>query len=89
MSELTYYVALPFVGGDDGIAAGEPTECFTAHLLLEFDLEQGHSGLAVNPGKVLVRPFCFLRHPEPFTAVAGRMNGGGDAHHSRRPARAG
>jgi hypothetical protein len=28
MSELTYYVALPFVVADDGIAAGEPTECF-------------------------------------------------------------
>ena len=28
MSEVTYYVALPFVATDDGIAAGEPTECF-------------------------------------------------------------
>jgi hypothetical protein len=28
MSELTYYVALPFLAGDDGVAAGEPTECF-------------------------------------------------------------
>jgi hypothetical protein len=28
MSEVTYYVALPFVAADDGIAAGEPTECF-------------------------------------------------------------
>jgi hypothetical protein len=28
MSEVTYYVALPFVVADDGIAAGEPTECF-------------------------------------------------------------
>jgi hypothetical protein len=25
---VTYYVALPFVAGDDGVAAGEPTECF-------------------------------------------------------------
>ena len=25
---MTYYVALPFVAADDGIAAGEPTECF-------------------------------------------------------------
>jgi hypothetical protein len=24
--EVTYYVALPFVAADDGIAAGEPTE---------------------------------------------------------------
>ncbi|WP_161495127.1 hypothetical protein [Bradyrhizobium canariense] len=28
MAEVTYYVALPFVAADDGIAAGEPTECF-------------------------------------------------------------
>jgi hypothetical protein len=27
MAEVTYYVALPFVVGDDGVAAGEPTEC--------------------------------------------------------------
>jgi hypothetical protein len=28
MAELTYFVALPFVATDEGIAAGEPTECF-------------------------------------------------------------
>jgi len=28
MAEVTYFVALPFVVADDGIAAGEPTECF-------------------------------------------------------------
>ena len=28
MSEVTYYLALPFVAGDDGIVAGEPTGCF-------------------------------------------------------------
>ncbi len=28
MAEVTYYVALPFVVSDDGVAAGEPTECF-------------------------------------------------------------
>lgn len=28
MSEVTYYVALPFVPSDDGIAAGEAVECF-------------------------------------------------------------
>jgi hypothetical protein len=28
MAEVTYYVALPFIVGDDGVAAGEPTECF-------------------------------------------------------------
>jgi hypothetical protein len=28
MAEVTYFVALPFVASDDGVAAGEPTECF-------------------------------------------------------------
>ena len=27
MAEVTYYVALPFVASDYGIAAGEPAEC--------------------------------------------------------------
>jgi hypothetical protein len=29
MAEVTYDVALPFVASDDGVAAGEPTECFS------------------------------------------------------------
>jgi hypothetical protein len=28
MAEVTYFVALPFVATDDGVTAGEPTECF-------------------------------------------------------------
>ncbi|MET4476679.1 hypothetical protein [Bradyrhizobium sp. F1.13.3] len=28
MSEVTYYVALPFVAAADGVAAGEAVECF-------------------------------------------------------------
>jgi hypothetical protein len=28
MSAVTYYVALPFVVSDDGVAPGEPVECF-------------------------------------------------------------
>ena len=26
--QVTYYVALPFVAADDGVAPGEPMECF-------------------------------------------------------------
>jgi hypothetical protein len=26
--DVTYYVALPFVAADDGVAAGEAVECF-------------------------------------------------------------
>jgi hypothetical protein len=29
MTEVTYFVALPFVAANDGIAAGEPAECST------------------------------------------------------------
>jgi hypothetical protein len=28
LAEVTYYVALPFVASDDGVAGGEPVECF-------------------------------------------------------------
>ena len=28
MTEVTYFVALPFVTADDGIAPGEAVECF-------------------------------------------------------------
>jgi len=28
MAEVTYFVALPFVAADGGIAPGEPIECF-------------------------------------------------------------
>jgi hypothetical protein len=28
MAEVKYCVALPFVATDDGVAAGEPIECF-------------------------------------------------------------
>ena len=29
MADVTYYVALPFVAADDGIAPGEPAECMS------------------------------------------------------------
>jgi hypothetical protein len=48
MTEVTYFVALPFVAADDGIAAGEPTECFnpTAVVLRAEALSRklGHVG---------------------------------------------
>lgn len=31
MSEVTYYVALPFVFSDDGMAAGAAAECLSAN----------------------------------------------------------
>jgi hypothetical protein len=48
MSEVTYYVALPFVAADDGVAAGEPVECFnpTAVVMKAENLsrKEGHVG---------------------------------------------
>ena len=36
MAEVTYYVALPFVASDDGVAACEPTECFNPIAALRY-----------------------------------------------------
>ena len=33
MAEVTYYVALPFVASDDGIAAGGPNECLNPNAV--------------------------------------------------------
>ena len=30
MADITYFVALPFVAGDDGVTPGEPVECLSA-----------------------------------------------------------
>jgi hypothetical protein len=48
MAEVTYYVALPFVAGDDGVATGEPTECFNPHAAVmraeALSRKEGHVG---------------------------------------------
>lgn len=48
MPEVTYYVALPFVPSDDGIAPGEAVECFnpTAAVMRAEALSrrEGHVG---------------------------------------------
>jgi hypothetical protein len=48
MSEVTYYVALPFVASDDGIAAGEPMECFNPVTVVmraeALSRKEGHVG---------------------------------------------
>ena len=35
MSDVTYYVALPFVVADDGVAAGEAVECFNPNAAVK------------------------------------------------------
>ena len=48
MAEVTYYVALPFVASDDGVAAGEPTECFNPNAAVmraeALSRKEGHVG---------------------------------------------
>jgi hypothetical protein len=48
MAEVTYFVALPFVATDDGVAAGEPTECFNPSTVVmraeALSRKEGHVG---------------------------------------------
>jgi hypothetical protein len=48
MAEVTYYVALPFISSDDGVAAGEPTECFNSNAAVmraeALSRKEGHVG---------------------------------------------
>jgi len=34
MADITYFVALPFVAADDGVAPGEPVECLSARAAI-------------------------------------------------------
>ena len=48
MAEVTYYVALPFVAADHGVAAGEPLECFNPNAAVmraeALSRKEGHVG---------------------------------------------
>ena len=48
MPEVTYYVALPFVASDDGIAPGEAVECFNPNAAVmraeALSRKNGHVG---------------------------------------------
>jgi hypothetical protein len=48
MPEVTYYVALPFIASDDGIASGEPVECFSPDAVVmradALSRREGHVG---------------------------------------------
>jgi hypothetical protein len=48
MAEVTYYVALPFIASDDGLHAGEPTECFNSNAAVmraeALSRKEGHVG---------------------------------------------
>jgi hypothetical protein len=64
MSEVTYYVALPFVAADDGIAAGEAVECFNPNAAV-----MKAEALARKPGHV--GAVAFSRTGNPATGDFG------------------
>ena len=64
MAEVTYYVALPFVATDDGIAPGLPVECASANAAVRRaevpSRQQGHIGA-----------LAFSRSGDPATGEFG------------------
>lgn len=63
MAEVTYYVALPFVAADDGVAAGEPVECFNPVAVMRAEALSRKEG---NVGAV-----AFSRSGDPATGDFG------------------
>jgi hypothetical protein len=64
MSEVTYYVALPFVPSDEGIAAGEATECLSANAAV-----MRAEALSRKPGHV--GALAFSRTGDPSSGDFG------------------
>jgi hypothetical protein len=48
MADVTYFVALPFIAADDGVAPGEPVECFSPNAAVmraeALSRKEGHVG---------------------------------------------
>lgn len=64
MSEVTYYVALPFVPSDDGIAPGEAIECFNPNSAV-----MKAEALSRRPG--FAGAIAFSRTGDPATGEFG------------------
>ncbi|MCK1712331.1 MULTISPECIES: hypothetical protein [unclassified Bradyrhizobium] len=64
MSEVTYYVALPFIPSDDSIALGEAVECFSANTAV-----MRAEALARKPGHV--GALAFSRTGDPSSGDFG------------------
>lgn len=64
MSEVTYYVALPFVAADDGIVPAEAIECFNATAAV-----LKAEALSRKPGHV--GAIAFRRTGDPATGNFG------------------
>jgi hypothetical protein len=59
MPEVTYYVALPFVASDNGIAAGKPYECFNSTAVV-----RRAKALSRRAGHVGAVAFCRTLNPK-------------------------
>ncbi|HEY4914409.1 MAG TPA: hypothetical protein VIJ91_10890 [Candidatus Dormibacteraeota bacterium] len=64
MPEITYYVALPFIASDDGIAPAEATECFNPNAAV-----MRTEALSRKPG--YVGAVAFSRTGDPATGDFG------------------
>ena len=64
MSEVTYYVALPFVASDEGIAPGEAVECINPNSAV-----MKAEALSRKPG--YVGAIAFSRSGDPLTGEFG------------------
>jgi hypothetical protein len=64
MAEVTYFVALPFIAADDGVAAGEPTECFNPTAVV-----MRAEALSRKPGHI--GAVAFSRTGDPATGDFG------------------
>jgi hypothetical protein len=98
MAEVTYYVAMPFLAGDDGIVAGETTECFNPVAVVmraeAFSREQGHIGAVAfsRTGETCDRRFRRREGDQEVRRGARRsrrvVTGAGDDGWRRNPVRA-
>ncbi|QQO34493.1 hypothetical protein JJC00_01955 [Bradyrhizobium diazoefficiens] len=64
MADVTYYVALPFVFSDDGLAAGEAAECLSANAAV-----MRAEALSRKPG--CAGALAFSRTGDPATGDFG------------------
>ena len=64
MPAVTYYVALPFLVSDDGVAAGEAVECFNSNAAV-----MKAEALLRKPG--IVGSVAFSRSGDPATGEFG------------------
>ena len=70
MAEVTYYVALPFVASDEGVAVGKPTECFNpmAAVMRAAFSRTGDSGTGDFRDAKVIRKFGAV--PDDLSALS-------------------